>query len=227
MIPELENHLWQSTLFACAAGLLTLMLRRNRAAMRHGLWLAASVKFLIPFSLLAGLGSQIEWRKSPPVSQPRLDVVEQISEPLAILASPARLLDQRPSSWFPEVLFSLWLCGFTVNGLAWWRRWRQVHAAWRAASPLPLNLPMEARLTDAYLEPGVFGVFRPVLLLPEGLSEHLSATQFEAVIAHEVCHVRRRDDVRDPHGGGGFVLVPSHGVVDSGAADRRTRTCLR
>jgi bla regulator protein blaR1 len=195
MIPELENHLWQSTLFACTAGLLTLMLRRNRAAMRHGLWLAASVKFLIPFSLLAGLGSQIEWRKAPLVPQTRFDVVEQIGEPLAILASPARLLDQRPSSWFPEVLFSLWLCGFAANGLAWWRRWRQVHAAWRAASPLPLNLPIEARLTAAHLEPGVFGVFRPVLLLPEGLSEHLTPAQFEAMIAHELCHVRRHDNL--------------------------------
>ena len=57
MISELANHLWQSTLFACAMGLLTVMLRRNRAAVRHGLWLAASVKFLAPFSLLIGLGS--------------------------------------------------------------------------------------------------------------------------------------------------------------------------
>ena len=195
MIPELANHLWQSTLFAAAMGLLTLMLRRNRAALRHGLWLAASVKFLIPFSLLAGLGSQIEWRKATLVPEPRLEMVEQISEPLAILASPARLLDQRPSSRLPVVLFGLWLCGFAANGLAWWRRWRQVHAASMAASPLQLNLPIQARLTRAFLEPGVFGIFQPVLLLPEGLSEHLTPVQFEAMIAHELCHVRRRDNL--------------------------------
>ncbi len=176
-------------------GLLTLMLRRNRAAVRHGLWLAASVKFLIPFSLLTGLGSQVEWRKAPLVPQPRLDVVEQISEPFAILASPARLLDRRPSSRFPAALLSLWLCGFATNGLAWWRRWLQVHAAWGAASPLPLNLPIPALLSSARLEPGVFGVFRPFLLLPKGLSEHLTPAQFEAIVAHELCHVRRRDNL--------------------------------
>ena len=48
MIPSafqpLVNHLWQSTLFAAAAGLLTLAFRRNRAQTRHWLWLAASVK---------------------------------------------------------------------------------------------------------------------------------------------------------------------------------------
>lgn len=195
MISALVNHLWQSTLFACAIGLLTLMLRRNRAAVRHGLWLAASVKFLIPFALLIGLGNQVDWRRAPLVPEARLAVVEQIGEPLAILASPAELLDKRPSSRLPVALFSLWLCGFAGSGLAWWRRWRQVHAAWNEASPLPLNLPVPALSSSARLEPGVFGVFRPFLLLPEGLREHLSPAQFEAILAHELCHVRRRDNL--------------------------------
>jgi bla regulator protein blaR1 len=195
MISGLSNHLWQSTLFACVMGLFTLMLRRNRAAVRHGLWMAASVKFLVPFSLLIGLGSQVEWRKTTVVPHPRLDVVEQIGEPLAILASPTRLLPQQVPSRLPAVLVSLWLCGFAANGLAWWRRWRQVHAAWRAASPLPLNLPIPVRCSSSRLEPGVFGVFRPFLLLPDGLTEHLTPRQLEAIIAHELCHVRRHDNL--------------------------------
>ena len=50
--PALGNHIWQSTLFAVAAGLLTLTMRKNHARARYWLWLAASVKFLVPFSLL-------------------------------------------------------------------------------------------------------------------------------------------------------------------------------
>src|SRR5205807_2570964 len=46
------NHLWQSTLFAAVAGLLTLLLRKNRAETRYSLWLIASAKFLLPFCLL-------------------------------------------------------------------------------------------------------------------------------------------------------------------------------
>ena len=56
MIPSqlepLANHLWQSTLFAAVASLLTLALRKNRAQTRYWLWLAATVKFLVPFSIL-------------------------------------------------------------------------------------------------------------------------------------------------------------------------------
>jgi len=128
MISELVNHLWQSTLFAGVMDLLALILRKNRAAVRHGLWLAASVKFLVPFSLLIGLGSQVEWRRAPTAPEPRLDTVLQIRGPIAIAASPSGLLRQKAPNCVPAILFGVWLCRFAANSLAWWRRWRQVRA---------------------------------------------------------------------------------------------------
>ncbi len=195
MISAVANHLWQSTLFACAMGLLALLLRRNRAAARHGVWLAASVKFLVPFSFLVSLGGEMEWRKAPVVPQPRFELVAQIREPIAILASPARLLPPSQPARRLAILFAVWLCGFAAKAFAWWRRWRQVRAAWRTGLPLPLKLPIPALATPARLEPGVFGIFRPVLLLPEGLRERLTVVQFEAIVAHELCHARRRDNL--------------------------------
>ena len=53
MIAALADHLWQSTLLTGAAGMLTLMLRHNGARARFWLWFAASLKFLLPFTLLA------------------------------------------------------------------------------------------------------------------------------------------------------------------------------
>jgi bla regulator protein blaR1 len=58
-LPPIANHLWQSTLFAGIAGLLTLLSRNNRAHIRYCLWLAASAEFLAPFSLLVFAGSQL------------------------------------------------------------------------------------------------------------------------------------------------------------------------
>ena len=39
------------------------------------------------------------------------------------------------------------------------------------------------------------GLFHPVLLLPEGIIERLTPPQLDAVLAHEPCHVRRRDNL--------------------------------
>ena len=66
MISELANHLWQSTLFAVAVGLLTLMCRKNHASVRYWLWFSASVKFLIPFTLLMELGDRLPWASKAP-----------------------------------------------------------------------------------------------------------------------------------------------------------------
>lgn len=49
--------------------------------------------------------------------------------------------------------------------------------------------------SPAIIEPGVFGIRRPVLLLPEGIKKHLTAPQLEAIVAHELSHVRRHDNL--------------------------------
>jgi bla regulator protein blaR1 len=41
-------HLWQSTLFAGLAAVLSLAFRKQRAGIRYWIWLAASLKFLSP-----------------------------------------------------------------------------------------------------------------------------------------------------------------------------------
>src|SRR6267142_3316831 len=89
MIPALANHLWQSTFFAAVAGLLALALRQNRAQMRYWIWLAASLKFLIPFSLLVYAGTQFAWRAVPAVVPPLSSAIGQITEPFAMLPMPS------------------------------------------------------------------------------------------------------------------------------------------
>ena len=49
--------------------------------------------------------------------------------------------------------------------------------------------------STAQLEPGVFGIFRPVLWLPAGIADRLDGAELEAVLAHELCHIRRRDNL--------------------------------
>ena len=196
MITALGNHLWQSTLFCGLVALLMRTLQGNRAAVRHGLWLAASLKFLVPFSLLVAIAGHVEWRNPPAAVRPPLLVVDQISRPF-VTHAPASLPVSTPAA--PDrlrgVLFAVWLCGFASQCLAWWRRWRQIRAAVRWALPLPLRLPIRAISTRSRLEPGVFGIFRPVLVLPEGIGEYLTTDQLESIVAHELCHVRRHDNL--------------------------------
>ena len=196
-LSPLANHLWQSTLFAAAAWLLTLALKRNRAAVRYWLWLAASVKFLVPFSFLIGIGSQLGWRSAPVVTQPQFTtVMAEISRPFTITGEVSSLTSApQATSELPLILLGVWLGG-TILGIVFWvRLLRQIRIIERAATPLHLDLPIPVMSSSARLEPGVFGIYKPVLVLPAGITEHLTPAQLEAILAHELCHVRRRDNL--------------------------------
>ncbi|HLK69488.1 MAG TPA: TIGR03435 family protein [Bryobacteraceae bacterium] len=201
MIPDslspIANHLWQSTLFAGAAGLLTLILRKNPARVRHWIWVAASLKFLVPFSLLVALGGNVGWRTAR-VSTPSVFsvVAAQVSEPfLKPVVSPSPLPTAFRTNRLPLILSVAWAVGFAGIACAWWIRWRRITAVIRAGSPIELGLPVPAISSSSFLEPGVFGIFRPVLLLPEGIFDHLTPEQMKSVLAHELCHVRHRDNL--------------------------------
>ena len=66
----LLDHLWQSSAVLAAIALLTLFFRANGAHVRHALWTAASLKFLVPFALLNGLGHYFSTFLSRPLPQP-------------------------------------------------------------------------------------------------------------------------------------------------------------
>jgi bla regulator protein blaR1 len=196
---HLLDHLWQSTLFGAVAALLALGLRKNHARARHWLWLAASVKFLVPFSVLVSLGSSvgsnIGWRTVPSISlQPVVTIViDQISLPFVQVSSAASA--STTSELSRTILLAVWLIGCAVVVLHWFRRWLPIRGALRAATPIQLSVPIRAFSSPTLIEPGVFGIFRPVLLLPAGIEERLTPAQLQSILAHEMCHVRRRDNL--------------------------------
>src|SRR6185312_12506361 len=98
-------------------------------------------------------------------------------------------------NWPLITLISVWACGFFAIALMRFRAWRRIRAALRSSTPIDIPAAVEVRSEPGLLEPGVVGIFRPTLLLPEGIVENLTPPQLEAVLAHELAHIRRRDNL--------------------------------
>lgn len=202
MIPALSNHLWQSTLFGLAAALVAAALRRNGAHIRHLVWLTASLKFLLPFSLLLSLGSQFaSTRPASPADALPIEtvsvVMDQIAQPFSdVVAAPA----QAPAPDRTSMLIAIvWALGFASILVIRLRGWRNIRSAVRASVPITLpgvDVPpqIDVRVSPGLVEPGVVGFLRPILLLPAGIETRLTLAQMQAVVAHELCHIRRRDN---------------------------------
>lgn len=193
----LANHLWQSTVFAAAIWLLTLGLRKNRAAVRYWLWFAASVKFLIPFFALVALGSQLSWRTAASAAHPPRwsFVADNAIQPFTAPIAPAQISSPHASFNFAPILIAVWLCGVAVGVAFWLKCWTKMRRIRKDAVALPLGLPVPVLSSPSQIEPGVFGILKPVLLLPVGIESRLTPEQLDAILAHEMAHVRRRDNL--------------------------------
>jgi bla regulator protein blaR1 len=212
------DHLWQSTLFAAVAALVAFILRRHSPSLRYWVWFAASAKFLIPFAALVAIGGYSSWRTIDIVPYREGPVlIETVGQPFSQDTVRVGTPKQRAGagsavmSRLPAVLLLLWAAGgalFLARSLRQWWRVRQIA---RDAVPLTAGREVDAlrslersagssralplRCTDTFLEPGIFGIVRPVLLWPRAISERFTNEQMEAVLAHELCHLRRGDNL--------------------------------
>lgn len=243
------DHLWQSTLFAAALALVALALRQQPARVRYALWLAASLKFLVPFAALVALGGALSWRTVaivPYVDAPLL--LETAAEPftrvpLSVQVPQREVAVASVFEALPQVVGGLWALGAVLVAAVWFVRWvrmrRVVGAATRLESGCEVEIvarlapahgvaPLPVFATETALEPGVFGLVRPVLLWPRAIGDHLDPQQIEAILAHELCHLRRRDNLA----AAGHMVVQTifwfHPLVwwiGSRLVDERERAC--
>lgn len=209
MISLLLDHLLESTLFALLIGALTLCFARERAAVRYGLWFAASAKFLIPFSLIVKAGELLRWEAAPAVTldvswaAPVVSSGFQLPAVFADMATPlsaavAASVGTAPTGNLLDLestLLVLWAAGSVFLLFRWTLQWRRLHAGGATATRAAMDLPIPVHFSRTLFTPALVGVFRPVLFLPEGIAAQLSPKQLAFVIEHELTHWRRRDNM--------------------------------
>jgi bla regulator protein BlaR1 len=220
---EVANHLWQSTAFAAMVALLALCLRGNRAQVRYRLWMAASLKFLIPFSLLTGVGGMLAKRELPAGPQfVMYSLFDVAGQPFSGAPGHHGLSAMQPGGWpsrwieglladMPASVTGIWICGVVVVLLVWLARWstvavilrgaqelkngREIEMLRRVAACAHVHTRVRLMLSQSMMEPAICGVAHPVLLWPLGLSERLDDDEIEAIVTHELTHVKRRDNL--------------------------------
>jgi uncharacterized protein (TIGR03435 family) len=197
MTPFLTNHLWQATCFALLAALLAFALRKHSPKVRYCVWLSASLKFLLPFALLMNLGSVVPRpaKYAQPAAMPAFtNTLVQIAQPFSFTPSTTTRA-HAPRDWAPATMGILWAIGFIAIVITRLRGWLRVRSTLQSATPIELPIRVRALVSSAAQEPGVVGFLRPVLVIPAHLMDRLNPTQFSAILAHELSHVRRRDNL--------------------------------
>ena len=222
--PWVFLHLWETTLFFGLVALVVRFLRRAPARIRYFFWLVAAVKLLVPSLFLGWLISDIPLGVTvfPPPSleestygtpfRESEQPIYEIFDPLL----PGQLPATQPQlegaqQWLYNTITLIWLTGFLPLVVRWTRpnlrlaravragrrigSGREAAILWRVRSWLHLNREVELVVSSQFTEAGLWGIRKPVILLPEGAARQLSDDEFAAVLMHELVHLERRDNL--------------------------------
>lgn len=193
----LLHFVWQGLLVGLAAGLLLALMRGASPRRRY------AVCALALFTCLALPLLHLAWLLGP-----------SGAVPAALAASPDWLQELQALQTQLPALVMAWTCGVGLMalrlglGLAWVARLRRQALAAAALSAVPvlwqarcqalarrlgLRRPVRLSLLPTLSGPLTLGCWRPLVLLPTALLSGMPMPLLEALLAHELAHVRRWD----------------------------------
>ncbi|MDB5332015.1 MAG: TonB domain/peptidase domain protein, partial [Phycisphaerales bacterium] len=202
----LLHSLWEDAAVAALLALALLLLRRASAAARY----AAGCVAIALMALLPALTPAPD--AAPPASHasPRFAAAERIGPAVAPLEAIEEPHAHPPGPDRPWLAWTVaaWLLGvggFSLRHLYGWalvqRLARQGHEpsdVWRRrvkelATRLQVRTAVRLRVCARVYVPAVMGWLRPVILIPASALTDLTPEQLEALLLHELAHVRRHD----------------------------------
>ena len=196
----LLHSLWQCAVLGVLAWLALRLLDRHGAALRH----VVGLGFMFAMVGVPAVGFLRFW--TLPASAVNDSVLPAMSLPVAI-AAPGVFVQE--SNAVAAWLSVLWLFGVGLMLLRHVGGWRllgaierhplqALPAQWQARvqllqHALGITRDIVVRIDDAVLTPFTAHVLRPVIWLPASLLTRLPPEQLEALLAHELAHIRRLD----------------------------------
>jgi len=211
----LLHFVWQGTAIGIVAAAGLRLLRAAAPPVRYALASAAMIAMLI-----APVATAVRLSSSAPVVGRSPHVTSVPSPALTLASDPTRreeaatpsvrqtVLRPRVDAALPALVL-LWLAGVAllqVRLIGGWWQVRGLHRASFAAAPSPwqkradqLATRLRVRSFVRVVEtcavdiPSVIGWWRPVILLPIGALAGLTPAQADAILVHELVHIRRHD----------------------------------
>jgi bla regulator protein blaR1 len=209
----LVHFVWQGAVLAIVAALILRLCRRHAASLRYVMACGAMGVMLLGVIVTAALIEAPDANVQATRASVRTTADRRVDVflPIQMNEAPSRATVSnaaRVEMLLPWIV-SAWLFGVIVllarAGAGWWRvrRLHQLALAsicsnWqgvgdRIASRLGLASVIRIVELPHVDVPLVVGCLRPIVVLPIAAMAQLNAAQVEAILAHEIAHVRRHD----------------------------------
>lgn len=211
----LLHSLWQGAIIAFFAGILFFGTGNLNARIRYNLLLGLMILFVGMASLTFGA----EWAEHEKKSKESPELLSEFRHEgtivLSVFAEPATIQLDKKQSWirlferYKGLLLLVWGLVLLFKSIKMaldiayvYRirriRTRPMESSWNVrlqSLSQRLGITQKVGLLESGIIPGPasLGFFRPLILLPIGLVNHLTVAEVEAILLHELAHIRRSD----------------------------------
>jgi beta-lactamase regulating signal transducer with metallopeptidase domain len=202
---SLLHSLWELALLALLAAVHLASLRRASANARH----AVGMGGLLAMAAAPAITFAFCWHAMAPSAStagPWFGAVPPAPDAAAVAST---LLASTWSGWLLACLAQVWLLGvvlMVVRQFGGWRALRRIEHAPSVPLPAPwqqrfdvlrhamgVSRSVSVRVAEHLVSPFTAHVLRPLVWLPLSLLTQLPREQLEALLAHELAHIRRLD----------------------------------
>jgi bla regulator protein BlaR1 len=207
----LVHSLWQGLVVAILAALVMTATKKTKAGVRYNLLTLLFIVFTVSVSVTFIL----QWQQLAVAAVTEATTANDYY----IAAAENAVTEPAQADWYQQfseginsnasVIMLVWACFFLLSclrigkGLIDLKRlrheqvfatdesWKEKLAVWQLA--LGIQRPVQLFESALVNVPVTLGTLKPVILLPLGLLAQLPADQVEAVLVHELGHIRRKD----------------------------------
>ncbi len=216
----LVNSLWQFTLLALIANIIIVLLPHSRPQSRYIVLFSFLLMALIwsgntfchKWSTLAQQPSELVQVDPDMISFSHSEEKVSANSPyfLVLIDLKWQRIEQDLKPYIPMITAG-WLLGLVLSCLyvgsgLWYLRYLKTHSRelkdseWKSRFQLlSINMRIkrgvDLRLSDIIEGPVTFQFFKPIILIPIAILSQLTVEQVEALLLHELAHIRRHDFV--------------------------------
>ncbi len=196
------DHLVASTCAAALAAVLTLMIPRRLAGLRYATLFVAVLRFALPTQWLVRVGGILAGHL-PHTTLPVYEPGAFVARSLTLLSPPI----QRAPDFSGIAAWCVWAAVCALLLAVQFRRMArgipgvrepsaaELEAMALAAAGIGIHRPVSLEIASPDCMPCGSGILRPRIIMPDGLSDILGGHELRAVLAHELAHVRRHDNL--------------------------------
>lgn len=214
----LIHSLWQGLIVAVLAGLILMLTKKAKPALRYNLLAILLFAFVITASYtfldLLFAKEEVTLNNVKPTLATPKDV-----QNLVVIADRDSIDSYDKSAWIAyimdfcsrnaQIIVAVWFivfafksfqatAGFLYIQKIKKRNTHPLRASWKLrfdalAKKLKISQSIQVIESEHVLVPMVIGFLKPMVIIPFGLFINLPETQIEAILLHELAHIKRRD----------------------------------